>query len=241
MEQNTLKTLRQDFEKLIQLNRLAHGYIFFGNPKLAESFAGSLACHLEHDDWDLETQSFSDLQILDGSKEKLGVEQSRMCSSFLKLAPLNSKRRVLLIKQANKLTPSAQNAILKIAEEPPSKALIILILKDPGVLLDTLRSRFQEIYFSGEDYLNSEQAEEMKQEAMNFLSAGTSKAKSEILKALVSNEKPFDLFVKALLEELSKDKEKNAAAISQLLSRWALMSQYSANKRLQIESIIQYL
>ncbi|MDP3880667.1 MAG: hypothetical protein Q8Q32_00590, partial [bacterium] len=195
----------------------------------------------EHDDWDLETQSFSDLQILDGSKEKLGVEQSRMCSSFLKLAPLNSKRRVLLIKQANKLTPTAQNAILKIAEEPPSRALIILILKDPGALLETLRSRFQEIYFSGEEYLNSEQAQEMAKEAKNFLSASNNKARSEILKALVSDEKPFDLFVKALLEELSKDKEKNATAISQLLSRWALMSQYSANKRLQIEAIIQHL
>ncbi len=235
-----MKALQKDFEKLIKENRLAHGYIFFGNTEEAEKFARSLICQLEHGEWGLERPA-SDLQVFNGQEQKLGIEQARLCSSFLKLSPLNSSRRVVLIHQANKLTPAAQNAILKVAEEPPSKALLILVLKDPGALIETLRSRFQEIYFTGEEDMQSEAATEMKKAAKDFLSVKVPKAKSEILKGLVKDEKPFDLFVRALVEELSKNKEKNADAIAELLKRWSLMSQFSANRRLQIESIIQFL
>lgn len=234
---------RKEFEALISSDSLSHGYIFFGDIVSAKGFAHSLVCRFEHGDWNLDTESFSDLHILDGSKEKLGVEQARLCNKFLSLSPLNSLRRTLIIQEANKLTPAAQNAILKIAEEPHSKALIILILKDPSALLATLRSRFQELFFAQENQLSSssELEIELEQQAKKFLLAKNNKARSEILKALVKDEKPFDFFVRSLMQELAKDKLKNAPALKELSKRWAYMNQFSVNKRLQIESILEFL
>ena len=49
--------------------------------------------------------------------------------------------RVCLIDAADDLNRNSENAILKILEEPPAKALIILLSSSPGRLLPTIRSR----------------------------------------------------------------------------------------------------
>lgn len=49
--------------------------------------------------------------------------------------------KVLIISSAEKMTPQAQNSILKIVEEPPESTVIILVSQNPDMLLDTIRSR----------------------------------------------------------------------------------------------------
>ena len=49
--------------------------------------------------------------------------------------------RVCLIDSADDLNRNSENAILKLLEEPPEKALIILLSSSPGRLLPTIRSR----------------------------------------------------------------------------------------------------
>lgn len=49
--------------------------------------------------------------------------------------------RVCLIDSADDLNRNSENAILKLLEEPPKKALIILLSSSPGRLLPTIRSR----------------------------------------------------------------------------------------------------
>jgi len=49
--------------------------------------------------------------------------------------------RVCLIDSADNLNRNSENAILKLLEEPPEKALIILLSSAPGRLLPTIRSR----------------------------------------------------------------------------------------------------
>lgn len=49
--------------------------------------------------------------------------------------------RVCLIDTADDLNRNSENAILKLLEEPPAKALIILLSSSPGRLLPTIRSR----------------------------------------------------------------------------------------------------
>lgn len=58
--------------------------------------------------------------------------------------------RAILIFQAEKLcdpNPAAANALLKLLEEPPAQTLFILVTDRPHLLLDTIRSRCQGIYF----------------------------------------------------------------------------------------------
>jgi DNA polymerase III subunit delta' len=56
--------------------------------------------------------------------------------------------RVVIIDEAHMLNRHGQNAILKIVEEPPPRALILITVTTPGVLLPTIRSRCRVLQLS---------------------------------------------------------------------------------------------
>lgn len=52
-----------------------------------------------------------------------------------------SSPKVYLLADAEEMTPQAQNALLKLAEEPPENAYLVITVQDTGVLLQTILSR----------------------------------------------------------------------------------------------------
>lgn len=64
------------------------------------------------------------------------------------IRPSQSKRKVFIVDEAEKLNTSSQNALLKVLEEPPGYCFIILICTRLDKLLDTIKSRCQIIPFS---------------------------------------------------------------------------------------------
>ncbi len=74
---------------------------------------------------------------------KLGVEQSQQIRSFLSIRPYSALGRVVVLESAHKLTREAQNALLKILEEPPNQAVILLGAASTSALLPTILSRCQ--------------------------------------------------------------------------------------------------
>lgn len=76
-------------------------------------------------------------------KREISVEQAREISQFLSLTSAESDWRVVIIDSADQLNTNAANAILKILEEPPPQAVLLLISHNPGRLLATIRSRCQ--------------------------------------------------------------------------------------------------
>ena len=73
----------------------------------------------------------------------LDVEEVRKIVPFLRLSSSNGGWRVVLVDDADTMGRSAQNAILKILEEPPPKTVIILIAHRAGAMIPTIRSRAQ--------------------------------------------------------------------------------------------------
>jgi DNA polymerase-3 subunit delta' len=69
------------------------------------------------------------------------VDDAREVSAFLHLTPAEGGWRVVVIDGAEAMNRSAANAILKIVEEPPRQAVILLVSHAPGRLLPTIRSR----------------------------------------------------------------------------------------------------
>lgn len=61
--------------------------------------------------------------------------------------PLISPHKVFIVKDAEKLMPEAQNAILKTLEAPPEGTIIILLSADKNALLPTILSRAAEVNF----------------------------------------------------------------------------------------------
>jgi DNA polymerase-3 subunit delta' len=74
-------------------------------------------------------------------KKLIVVDQVRRISSLIALAPRHGARRVFVIDPADRMNAEAQNALLKTLEEPPPRAVILLIASRPQVLVATVRSR----------------------------------------------------------------------------------------------------
>lgn len=137
--------LIQDFKKLTKDDRLSHGYIFFGEPEVGKYFfAKHLAHLLETGEFDISDRPLQDALILD---DATGIDAMRDLKNFLWQKPNISKKRIVIINNSENLTPEAQNAILKITEEPPENAMLVLIVNQLDNLLPPLLSRMQKIYF----------------------------------------------------------------------------------------------
>jgi DNA polymerase-3 subunit gamma/tau len=77
---------------------------------------------------------------LDGSKFR-GIDTIRDLADQCRYAPLAGKVRVYLLDECHQLTKDAQNALLKMLEEPPSHVYFLLATTDPESLINTIRTR----------------------------------------------------------------------------------------------------
>lgn len=78
-------------------------------------------------------------------KRTISIESIRNLQQFVRLRTTGkqSVRRVLLIENAERMTTEAQNAFLKLLEEPPADTVILLTAAHIHGLLPTIRSRVQ--------------------------------------------------------------------------------------------------
>lgn len=74
-------------------------------------------------------------------KQDIAVDDVRRVGPFLRMTSAEGGWRVVVIDGAERMNLSGQNAILKILEEPPAGALLLLVTENPGSLLPTIRSR----------------------------------------------------------------------------------------------------
>jgi len=80
-------------------------------------------------------------------ESSISVDEIRELRSTLSLSTLGGGRKIAIIDNADAMTKSAQNALLKTLEEPSKDTVIILIAHNPQNLLETIRSRVATISF----------------------------------------------------------------------------------------------
>lgn len=138
----------QIFKHLLRRGALSHGYIFFGEDQVGKkTFALAFANLLERGKFEAPEGILSEAKEILPEAGSIGIDAMREAKRFLFEKPILSEYRILIVDNAHKLTSQAQNAILKISEEPPSSSLIIVISPTLDVLLPTLKSRLQKVYF----------------------------------------------------------------------------------------------
>jgi DNA polymerase III subunit delta' len=78
-------------------------------------------------------------------RKTISIEDVRELQKFMQLKTIGKSRirRAVIIEQAEHLTTEAQNALLKLLEEPPADTIIILTASHVRALLPTIRSRIQ--------------------------------------------------------------------------------------------------
>lgn len=152
-QERLLKNLK---EALVQ-QRLAHAYLLegqrgLGKKRVARWLAKSIACRGEG----LKpcNKCISCRKIDNGNHPEvkwvqedgsIKIDTIRELQKDLQLKPYEGSKKVHIICDAEKITPQAQNALLKTLEEPPGYATIILLTANGNSLLPTIISRCQRL------------------------------------------------------------------------------------------------
>lgn len=146
----------------------SHSYIFEGAPGMyktetARLFANALVCRSTgiapcgscHSCTEAKLNSCPDIVFVehakgaDGKPKKtIGVDEARDLSADALKKPYESPRKVYIIPDGENLTVEAQNALLKILEEPPEYAVFIIIIPASSMLLQTIISRSAVVSFN---------------------------------------------------------------------------------------------
>ena len=92
--------------------------------------------------------AFPDVRTIGpGETGTIAIDVVRAAIEQAGYRPFEGRRRVVIVDQADRLLPPAQNALLKILEEPPAACQFLLVTARPDMLLDTVRSRCPRIRF----------------------------------------------------------------------------------------------
>lgn len=141
--------------------RVSHAYLFvgakgIGKEFVARQFAVALNCLNEEQNGcgtcrsclKFQSGNHPDFQIIRPIANSIVIEQIRNLQKDLVYKPYESRWKIYIVDEAEKMTLEAANSLLKTLEEPPQYAVIILISSQKDALLPTILSRCQLIQFS---------------------------------------------------------------------------------------------
>ena len=155
----------------VATGRLSHAYVLAGPPSVGKSFlahamAKALLCtsplgpgepcgaclscrkidrgvHPDVQMWDFASQLAATAGRQGGKNTTLTIDTVRSMISTAALRPMEGSWRLAIVDDAESLQETAQEALLKTLEEPPSFTIIVLLTDDLDALLATVRSRTQ--------------------------------------------------------------------------------------------------
>jgi DNA polymerase III delta prime subunit len=171
-----------------------------------------------------------DLLIIEKVKNKksIGIEEVREIGKFLKILPISHTQKIVLIREANVLTPEAQNSLLKILEEPPEYARIILEAESDEKFLATILSRCQIIV--------SESTTELVEKSTNFLEMDLNQKFNWAEKTSKLEKEEVIGELNLILQEIKKSPNKpSKISTNLLLEVTENISKYNLNLRLALE------
>jgi DNA polymerase-3 subunit delta' len=98
-------------------------------------------------------RSHRDVHIVEPDKPggRIRIEQTRTLVEAMARRPAADGPNVAIVRDADRMTPEAQNSLLKLLEEPPGYAVLILVADNLAALLPTVRSRCQILRFGALD------------------------------------------------------------------------------------------
>lgn len=148
--------IKEHFRKSLETGKISHAYIINGEKASGKEFIANLfamALQCEGDGDKPCGQCHSCKQALSGNQpdiikvvhEKpntIGVDDVRgQINNDMAIKPYSSPYKIYIVNEAEKMTPQAQNALLKTLEEPPAYGVIFLLTTNVNSMLQTILSR----------------------------------------------------------------------------------------------------
>lgn len=165
------------------------------------------------------------VMIIQASGSSISIDEVREATKFMKLKTIGNRatRRVLIVDSAEKLTIEAQNAFLKLLEEPPSDTVIILTATSIHSLLPTIVSRAQHIKLTLPtktatiDYFIGQGFGEAEVNKVHLLSEGRIGIMTVLLKE--PEESSFVSTIEMAKQLLSKDKFNRLVEVNEIIKQ----------------------
>lgn len=141
----------------VSMGNFAHSYIIEGGSaasrlRCAEIIACSLVCTQKNGIMPCSmcpqcrkiiANEHSDIKILGGDGADIKVDDVRHISKDAYVMPTDCDFHIYILRDADRMNKNAQNALLKILEEPPADTVFILLTASKEMLLPTVVSRAQ--------------------------------------------------------------------------------------------------
>ncbi|MBP6858419.1 MAG: hypothetical protein KBC33_01145 [Candidatus Pacebacteria bacterium] len=126
--------------------------------------------------------------FFDRSYENLTIDDSRELKSLHSTRPIGITGKKIFIITTNAATVEAQNALLKLLEEPAEYAHFFLIVPSAHILLPTVKSRMQEVVSGKLSVVSKKTLEQLNtiEEVRKFLKMTQAK-RLEVVKKLVED------------------------------------------------------
>ena len=142
------KDVKKHLETAVLNNKVSHAYIFAGKRGVGKMTTALAFADALTDGSKVDVTVVTNSQYDTESKsDAVSVKTVRAASADMYVKPYSADKRVFIIPDAERMTPHAQNALLKVFEDPPSYCVIILITQNDNMLLQTIRSRAVTIRF----------------------------------------------------------------------------------------------
>ena len=148
--------IKEHLQGAMRTGKVSHAYIingerFSGKEYIARIFAMALQCEVEgtepcqvcHSCKQALTDNQPDIIYVSHEKPgSIGVDDIRaQVNGDIAIKPYSSPYKIYIINEAEKMTPQAQNALLKTLEEPPEYGIIFLLTTNVNSMLQTILSR----------------------------------------------------------------------------------------------------
>ena len=145
---------------LSDINEPSHAYMFIGTEGIgkflfAKEFAYKWLCIGDKKPCEIcksciqfKGNNNLDFTVIEPESGSIKVEQIREMIKKVYELPLEANRKVYVINDADLMTTSAQNSLLKVLEEPPLYVMIILVGSNEQLFLNTIKSRCIKINFA---------------------------------------------------------------------------------------------
>ena len=134
-------------------------------------------------------------------KQNITIDQIRALSADAIVLPNEARRKVYIIDGAEAMNPAAQNAALKLLEEPPPAVVFLLCTVRPMQLLETVRSRCALVKLRGAE--DPEGPDEAAMElAAGYLKSVNTRDEAQIFRWCTQNEGIDAQAMAAFLEAL---------------------------------------
>ncbi len=146
----------------IEHKNVLHSYLFVGTAGIgklliAKEFARNILCLENNNTKDkictckscacFNGKNHPDFYLINENGENIKIDEIRKLTEKVIEKPIISSKKVYIINDCEKMTPEAQNCLLKTLEEPPEFAIIILISSNENLILNTIKSRCMSIKF----------------------------------------------------------------------------------------------